>query len=40
MRYPVLARTLRLIAEKGRDEFYCGSIAKDIVNHLSRAAAF
>jgi len=35
MHYPVLARTLRLIAEKGRDEFYCGSIAKDIVNHLS-----
>jgi gamma-glutamyltranspeptidase/glutathione hydrolase len=34
MRYPVLAKTLRLIAEKGRDEFYCGSIAADIVDHL------
>lgn len=34
MRYPALARTLRLIAEKGRDEFYCGAIAADIVGHL------
>ena len=34
MHYPALAKTLRLIAEKGRDEFYLGSIAQDIVGHL------
>jgi gamma-glutamyltranspeptidase/glutathione hydrolase len=36
MRYPALARTLRLIAEEGRDAFYEGAIAKDIVQHLAK----
>jgi gamma-glutamyltranspeptidase/glutathione hydrolase len=36
MHYPALAKTLRLIAEKGRDEFYTGSIAEEIVEHLKR----
>jgi gamma-glutamyltranspeptidase/glutathione hydrolase len=34
MRYPALARSLRLIAEKGRDGFYAGEIADEIVTHL------
>ncbi len=34
MRYPALARTLRLIGEKGRDGFYAGEIADEIVAHL------
>ncbi|MGQ0485290.1 MAG: gamma-glutamyltransferase [Hyphomicrobiales bacterium] len=36
MRYPALARTLRLIATRGRDVFYEGEIAEDIVAHLAR----
>jgi gamma-glutamyltranspeptidase/glutathione hydrolase len=36
MSYPALARTLGLIAENGRDEFYLGSIAADIVDHIGR----
>ena len=36
MRYPALARTLRLIAAKGRDAFYEGEIAEEIVAHLAR----
>lgn len=35
MRYPALARTLRLIGEKGRDGFYAGEVAEDIVAHLA-----
>lgn len=31
MRYPALAETLKLIAREGRDAFYEGAIAKDIV---------
>jgi gamma-glutamyltranspeptidase/glutathione hydrolase len=36
MSYPALARTLRLIAENGRDEFYLGSIAADIMDHIGQ----
>jgi gamma-glutamyltranspeptidase/glutathione hydrolase len=32
--YPALARTLRLIAREGRDAFYAGPIAADIVSHV------
>lgn len=35
MRYPALARTLRRIAEKGRDDFYGGEAAADILAHLA-----
>lgn len=35
-RQPLLANTLRAIAEGGRDAFYRGDIAADIVNHLQR----
>ena len=35
MRYKALAQTLRLIAEKGRDGFYEGAIAEEIVTHLA-----
>jgi gamma-glutamyltranspeptidase/glutathione hydrolase len=35
MRYPALARTLRMIAADGRDAFYEGEIAADIVDHLA-----
>jgi gamma-glutamyltranspeptidase / glutathione hydrolase len=34
MRYPALARTLRLIGENGRDGFYAGEVAEEIVAHL------
>lgn len=34
MRYPALARTMRLIGEKGRDGFYTGEVADEIVTHL------
>jgi len=33
-RQPQLADTMELIAEKGRDAFYTGRVAEDIVNHL------
>jgi gamma-glutamyltranspeptidase/glutathione hydrolase len=35
MRFPAMARTLSLIAKGGRDAFYTGEIAEDIVNHLA-----
>ncbi len=34
MEYPALARTLRQIARKGRDAFYHGAIADDIIDTL------
>lgn len=34
MRYPALARTFRILAEKGRDAFYAGEIAEDILGCL------
>jgi len=36
MRYPALARTLRRIGEKGRDGFYAGEVADEIVTHLAQ----
>ena len=35
MAYPALARTLRLIASEGRDAFYAGAIADDIIATVS-----
>ncbi len=36
VRFPALARTLRLIAENGREGFYAGEVAEDIVAELKR----
>ncbi len=36
MHYPALAKTLRLLATKGRDAFYNGEIAEDVVAHLAK----
>jgi gamma-glutamyltranspeptidase/glutathione hydrolase len=35
MRFPALARTLRIVAEEGREGFYAGAVAKDIVAELN-----
>jgi len=35
MRFPELAKTLRLIASEGRDGFYTGPVAKSLVDFLS-----
>ena len=34
MRFPALAETLRVIAKRGRDAFYSGQIAEDMVSEL------
>ncbi|MDR2584901.1 MAG: gamma-glutamyltransferase, partial [Prevotellaceae bacterium] len=39
-RNPLLAKTLQLIADKGRDEFYKGSIAKAIADHIKSQGGF
>jgi gamma-glutamyltranspeptidase/glutathione hydrolase len=36
MTYPALARTLRRLARYGRDGFYCGEVAAEILGHLGR----
>ncbi|MGH6875706.1 MAG: gamma-glutamyltransferase family protein, partial [Aestuariivirgaceae bacterium] len=35
MRYPALGRTLRAIAKHGREGFYAGEVAEDMVTHLA-----
>lgn len=35
MRFPALGRTMRTIAEQGRDGFYAGEVAQDMVAELS-----
>ena len=35
MRFPVLAKTLRLLAKEGRDAFYQGDIARDLIGFLN-----
>ena len=39
-RNPLLAKTLQLIADKGRDEFYKGSIAQAIADHMKSQGGF
>ena len=39
-RNPFLGKTLQLIADKGRDEFYKGSIARSIANHIEVQGGF
>src|SRR4030095_12734125 len=39
-RQPNLARTLRTLAEGGRDAFYKGAIAKSIVDYMSNEGGF
>jgi gamma-glutamyltranspeptidase / glutathione hydrolase len=39
MVYPALAKTLRAIARNGRDEFYCGEIASDMLAELAAAGS-
>ena len=39
-RLPVLAETLRLIGKKGRDAFYEGALAEDMVAKLNRLGGF
>ena len=34
MAYPALAKTLRLLAAEGRDAFYAGAIAKDVIDTI------
>jgi gamma-glutamyltranspeptidase/glutathione hydrolase len=35
MRFPALARTLRIVAQEGREGFYAGEVAEDIVAELN-----